>query len=230
MPRTKSSKKNDTRRPLEKFNRIECKVELLMLYNYYNGLATNGALGFHVTPMSPFGSTKHRTGLFEIAFSKNQFRSKGKKLGQIANEFIATKTKPPDEGRPTITPEEINTLRERGKDLRSPAEKLDVIAGDVLERFVFYKYYDGYSTDGEVGFHLGAGPPGSINHKRAYSYVLDEWTESKFRHKGQNLAELAREFVELGLVPRADLRPAEPERQVPWGLIEEALALGGTYL
>jgi hypothetical protein len=38
------------------------------------------------------------------------------------------------------------------------------------------------------------------------------------------------EFVELGLVPRADLRPAEPEQHVPWGLIEEALALGGTYL
>ena len=69
--------------------------------------------------------------------------------------------------------------RQLGKDLRSPAEKHDVIAGDILkryilERFVFYKYYDGYSTDGEVGFHLGVGPPGSINHRRAYSSVLEE--------------------------------------------------------
>jgi hypothetical protein len=160
----------------------------------------------------------------------NQFQSKGKKLGHIAIEFIATKTKPPGEGKHIITLKEVDTLRERGKDLRSPAEKLDVIAGNVLERFVFYKYYDAYSTNGEVGFHLGAGPPGSINRKRAYSSVLDEWTKSKFRQKEQDLAELARELVELGLVPRADLRPAEPEQNVPWGLIEEALALGGTYL
>lgn len=227
MPRTKSKKK-DTRTPLEKLNRIQCKVELLMLYNYYDGLTTEGALGFHVAPDKPFGSTKHRTGIFEIAFTKNQFRSKGKALAQIAKEFIDTDTKPPNELRPTITSKEIEGLRERGKETRSPNERFDSIT-DELEIFVFFKYYDAYLTDGEIGFHLNAGPPGSINHKRAFSKVLEPWNESKFRQKGHHLAKLAKEFVDAGLEPPANLRPTEPKRQVPWGMIETALALDGQY-
>jgi hypothetical protein len=228
MPRTKSSKKNDTRTPLQKLNKIECKVELLMFFHYYDGLTTDGALGCHVTPKIPFGSTSHRTGIFEIAYTKDQFRSKAKKIGQIAQQFIDSDSQPPEELRPTISPEEIQSLREQGKDMRSPAEKFQTITEE-LELFVFFKYYDAYSTDGEIGFHLRAGPPGSVNHKRAYLSVLEPWSDSKFREKGKAIAKIAKEFADTGSVPPANRRPGEPERQVPWGLIQTATALDGNY-
>lgn len=71
--------------------------------------------------------------------------------------------------------------------------------------------------------------PGSINHKRAYWSVLELWSASKFRDKGKALAQIAKEFVDAALEPPAALRPEEPERLVPWGLIETALTLDGNY-
>jgi hypothetical protein len=189
MPRTRSSKK-DLRTPLEKLEQMRSKIELAIFFGYYDGIRTGGALGFHVTDKVPPGSTKHRTGIFEIALSKDQFRSKGKKLSQVASAFIANDETPPDNYRPHFDPQEIDDMRTKNQDSRTAEEKLAEV-DDLTELFVFFKYYDGYSTAGEIGFSMNSGPPGSINHKRAYTKILDHWSETQFRDKGKNLAGIA---------------------------------------
>jgi hypothetical protein len=104
-------------------------------------------------------------------------------------------------------------------------EKLAAVA-DHLELFVFFKYYDGYKTGGEIGFNANSGPPGSINHKRAYTTILAPMTESQFRDKGKLLSSLAQEFIANDIEPLDHLRPIQPNREVPWSMINEALSGG----
>ena len=188
MPRTRSSKK-DERTPLEKLLQIDDKVDRLLFFEYHDGFNTEGALGIDVNSGNP-GSAKHRIGIFRIAYTKSQFYSKGRKLASLAKDFIKNKELPPEELRPRITAEEVEAIREANKDARSLEEKFDEVT-DPLELFVFFKYYDGFHTRGEVGFNPKSGPPGSINHKRAYATLLSEWSESQFRNKGQLLGVLA---------------------------------------
>ena len=82
--------------------------------------------------------------------------------------------------------------------------------------------YIGYKTNGEFGFDLGSGPPGSINHKRSYANTLAPMSESQFRLKGKMLAAIAKEFYDNGIEPNVDPIVIEPE--IPWGLVNEALA------
>jgi hypothetical protein len=146
MPRTRSSKE-DNRAPLEKLLQLDSKIELLMFYQYFDGYSTNGMVGFK-THEGPPGSTKHWGGIFRTAMTKNQFRSKGKKLAILAQAFITNNTEPPPELRPRFDQEEINTIREESRDNRSIAEKLGAVS-EILELFVFFKYYDGYNTGGK---------------------------------------------------------------------------------
>ena len=73
---------------------------------------------------------------------------------------------------------------------------------------------------------MGSGPPGSINHKRAYTKILDHWSETQFRDKDKNLAGIAQACIENGFEPPESLRPVVTERDLPWSMIDEAL-LGG---
>lgn len=222
MPRTKSSKK-DNRTPLEKLERmLDSKVDLLIFFQYYDGYSTDGSVGFNIH-VGPAGSSKHRTGILAEVLTKDQFRSKGKKLALVAKAFIENSQIPPPEWRPTFDMDEIVNFRETARDLRSPEEKLAKEASEVLDLFIFFKYYDGYSTGGEIGFSPNSGPPGSINHKRAYARILASMTESQFRDKGKVLAGIAKEFIEQDIAPPENMRPDEPEREVPWGMIQEAL-------
>ena len=68
-------------------------------------------------------------------------------------------------------------------DKRTPTEKLNQVK-TALDRFIFFKYYDGFSTDGRIGFSPRSGPPGSVNHKRAHA-TLTDLTPSQFRVKGK---------------------------------------------
>ena len=97
---------------------------------------------------------------------------------------------------------------------------------DTDELFVFFKYYDGYASAGEVGFSPTCGPPGSVNHMRAYFDQLAGWSEQQFRSKGKILGVLAKTFVEENVLPPDDLRPPEPQSNLPWALIDGALEGG----
>jgi hypothetical protein len=131
---------------------------------------------------------------------------------------------PPPELRPAFDSTSIEVLlqehQQRNADTRTPPEKLGAI-NDIIERFVFFKYYDGYKTKGEIGFNPNSGPPGSINHKRAFQMFLSPLSESQFREKGRLLANLAKEFIDDDIVPSPYLRP-QFERQRPTSMLHEA--------
>ena len=221
MPRTKSSKE-DNRNPLEKLHQIESKIDRLIFFNYYDGYSSDGTIGFDIKAGPP-GSSKHRNGIFQT-LTKNQFRSKGKKLAKLSLvDFVRTKAVPPIELRPQLTLEDVESIREISVDSRSPSQKLSDVT-DPRDLFIFKKYYEGYKTNGEEGFNLHSGPPGSVNHKRTYSTFLASMSESQFRSKGKILAALAKEFVMNNVEPTVDV-PAI-ERDLPWGMMEEALTGG----
>jgi hypothetical protein len=74
------------------------------------------------------------------------------------------------------------------------------------------------------GFSPKSGPPGSVNHKRAFT-ILDPVTPSAFRLKGKEMAGLVQAFIKKGTVPSADIRP-QFERARPAGLLGGATAAG----
>lgn len=202
---------------------MDSKVDRMIFFHYYDGFNTDGMVGFDINAGPP-GSTKHwRGGILETAMTSDQFRSKGKTLAVLARAFLDEKVTPPQELRPQFVLEEINKIRNENenKDTRSPAEKLSVVT-DNFELFIFFKYYDGYKTGGAIGFSLNAGPPGTVNHKRAYMRILGRISDSRFRFRGRILAKLAKEFVDCGIVPPEDLRPVCREREPPSGMLEEA--------
>jgi hypothetical protein len=105
-------------------------------------------------------------------------------------------------------------------------EKLEEV-NDPTDLSIFFKYYDGYKTDGEIGFNPRAGPPGSINHMRSFRHLINlGWTDSRFREKGKKMAELALECIDKFFVPPEDLRPDVPERSRPIGMMQEASRCG----
>ena len=219
MPRTRSTKKDD-RTPTEKLAAIDNKIDRFIFFNYYDGYSTNGMLGFKVTDKIPPGSTKHRTGIFEV-LTKNQFRSRGKRIAILARAFIEKGEVPQQDMRPQFTLQEIEALLEENEDKRTTEEKLREVT-DVKERFIFFQYYDGYVTRGEIGFSENAGPPGTVNHKRAYANYFSDFSEAKFREKGRVLANLAKEFIAENIIPPNNLRPPPIERQLPRGLLHES--------
>jgi hypothetical protein len=51
-------------------------------------------------------------------------------------------------------------------------------------------------------------------------------SESQFRDKGKLLSSLAKEFIANDIEPPDNLRPVQPDREVPWSMINEALSGG----
>jgi hypothetical protein len=72
MPRTKSSKQ-DTRTPAEKLEGLDSIADRLIFFNYYDGITTNGLVGFSLAN-GPAGSVKHKRILRSVtlATSKQQ--------------------------------------------------------------------------------------------------------------------------------------------------------------
>jgi hypothetical protein len=186
---------------------------------------TGGMVGFQINDKAPPGSVQHwaTSGIFKAALTKSQFRSKARKHAVVAQAFIKNNNEiPPPELRPQFHPEEIQDIIEQGRDTRTIDEKLAVVT-DLQELFMFFQYFDGYRTNGEIGFNPGSGPPGSINHKRSFTGIFKTMTESQFRDKGRLLASLAKEFVETGTEPPEDRRPVRIEQEIPWDIVEAAL-------
>jgi hypothetical protein len=129
-----------------------------------------------------------------------KFRSKGKKLAILAQEFIYKGIVPSSEDRPhqfdIVAIRELQDFQRNQlySDNRTPLERLAAVQ-DPIELLIFFLYHDGYSTNGRVGFSLRVGPPGSVNHKRACSR-FDALTDGEFREKGKRLGEVAKLFVE----------------------------------
>lgn len=224
MPRTKSTKE-DKRTPLEKLMQLDCKINRLIFFEYFDGYKTDGMLGFKVTSKTPVGSAKHwaTNDLYQAILTKNQFRSRSKRLALIAKQFTETyEDDPPDELRPRFSNEEIVKMIEELKEDQPSAEEKFRELESQIDFFIFFKYYDGYNTKGETGFSPNSGPPGSVNHKNAYARHLKSISESQFRNKGQKLAKIAKEFVEKGIVPPDNLRPPPIEYVVPLSLLNAA--------
>lgn len=229
MPRTKASKADD-RTPMEKFLSLDNKIDKAIFFNYYDGHRTNGAVGFNVTE-GPDGSAKHWKGtIFEIAMTSSKFRTKGKRLAQIAKAFIAEDKVPPLASKPHFELEEIDALKEARRDKRTLLQKLTDAAKNDTDWFIFFTYYDGYLTNGNIGFHPRF-PPGSVNHKRAWARTLVNVSDEKFRSSGQLLGSLAKEFVEKGEQPPENQRPTVQRNGAPMGMHAAAANAGyGTWL
>jgi hypothetical protein len=233
MPRTRSTRAADTITPAEKLARIDSVIDRYIFFEYYDGYATNGLIGFQISnePLprnnlaGPLGSVKHKNARNILGFmTGGQFRGKGKKLALLAKAFIDNNEAPAQDMRPRLDlaipiAEMQPTVN---ADRRTPMEKL-VESNDIIDRFIFYKYYDGLATGGRVGFSPRAGPPGSINHKRAHT-ALNGLAATQFRNKGKAMGDLAKEFIEKGVVPPELLRPAVVQRHVPAGLLRGAAA------
>lgn len=211
MPRTKSGK-NFNPSIMDEYNKIDDKFKKGIFFNYYLGFKSNGAEGYDVKEVD--GSAAHWSGIGEV-YTKQQFRGIGRKMAKLAKRFLETKDHqsgfelvPPMEERPTFTAEEINAVKESRVDRRAPMEKYndELKNKDWEDYFIFFKYYDGYKTDGDIGFSPHHGACGSVNHKRSYN-KLNHMTEWKFRTRGVILGPLAKEVFENNIAPPEDDRP-----------------------
>jgi len=224
MPKTKSSKK-DNRTPLEKLTPYENKkTDLFIFYQYYDGIESNGLHGFAITKKNPVGSVKHQRGsICERVMTSSQFRSKSQTLVTIAREFVEKKESPPDSFRVTFTLQDYEKLQaeiDKKKNI-DPMSVLDKV-NDEKAKFVFFQYYDGITTIGEIGFSLRAGGYGSIAHMRVFPTYFSSRGDSWFRRVGKHMGQLAREFVDSGLVPPDHLRPPMPQPLLPQDMIDAA--------
>lgn len=228
MPRTRSTKGPDTRPPAERLASVTSTIELLIFFKYYDGMVSAGLMGFD--PKYPLGSAFHRKKaepLFDH-MTKPQFRAKGQKLGELAKAFVKEGIVPAREVRPSLDSEvsvqelvrDIQRQIEAKSDRRSPAEKLDAVTNPI-QLFMFFTYYDGEKTNGRIGFNPRSGPPGCINHKRAFPNILGDLKPAAFRFQGVKMAELATEFLSEGIVPLEEKRP-HFGRAVPAGLLRGA--------
>lgn len=221
---------------MDRYRKIDSDVDREIFFNYYLGFNSGGKQGY--TILKKPGSTAHRRGVGEV-YTKNQFRSKGKKLALLANAFLATKESdegeiiPPMDQRPTFTAEQIHQMIEDRKDKRTPLKKFeDELAGkEVMEFFVFFMYYDGFKSAAErkedptvphYGFNLASGPPGSVNHQRCYTRLR---SMVNFRTIGSRLGALAKEFLDQNIEPPEEYRPIEDDPEPPFDMIEEAARL-----
>jgi hypothetical protein len=224
MPRTCSTKEQDRRTPAEKLKEIRSIVDKYILFQLYDGMVSNGLVGFD--PKLPKGSVYHKRGKPLLDhLTKSQFRGKAEKMAKLAIEFIESNTIPAGESRPNLETQALvdQVLAEIGKaseksrrDTRPPAEKLDGMTNPI-QLFIFFTYYDGAKTEGRIGFSPKSGPPGCINHKRAYRNILGNLTPTTFRYQGVRMAELANKFIESKIIPSESKRP-HFARIVPTGL------------
>ena len=195
MPRTKNEKA-DNRTAEEKYQHmVTTKVEREIFFGYYDGHFSGGVQGFDCI-QNPIGSVLHyKKTVAQYAMTHNMFKSRAKKFSLLAQEFIEKNLAPSADERPVFSVEEIEELKDSQVDRRTPMEKLNDVQ-DPRELFIFYKYYDYYNTNGEIGFDLRNSGPGSVNHKNAYVSILggiEDWT---FRTKGKYLSLLAKEFFD----------------------------------
>ena len=136
MPKTRSTRGEDTETPAAKLGKIESKLDHFLFFNYYDGLTTDGAIGFKVDEKTRVGSVKHRTGIFEI-YSKSQFRSKARKYGVLVESFRKRKEEPPENLHPQFTVEEVQELvKTKNVSDRTPTEKLSDYK-TIEESFIF---------------------------------------------------------------------------------------------
>jgi hypothetical protein len=182
----------DERDPAEKLECINSVIDCCIFFEHYDGCATKGLIGFHIMNEQPPGSMKHKRARNILNFmTAGAFRDKGKKPSLLAKEFIDKNQVPLQDLRPrfdiSIPIDEIQASVNADK--RTPTEKLNQVE-TAVDKFIFFKHCDGFSTDGRIGFSPRAGPPGSVNHKRARA-ALTDLTPSQFRAKGKNLGDLA---------------------------------------
>lgn len=90
----------------------------------------------------------------------------------------------------------------------------------VIDRLIFFEYYDGIKSKGMRGFDPML-PVGSVKHKRSLN-LLNDLTPDKFRSKARKLALLAKEFIKASSVPGDAYRVALHDEKVQENIIEEA--------
>jgi hypothetical protein len=227
MPRTKSTRQTaDKRDPAEKLECVNSAIDRFIFFQCHDGCVTKGLIGFHITNEQPPGSMKHKQARNILNFmTAGVFRGKGKKPSLLAKEFIDKNQVPLQDLRPrfdnSIPIDEIQASMNADK--RTPTEKLNQVE-TAVDKFIFFKCHDGFSTDGRIGFSPRTGPPGSVSYKRARA-ALTDLTPSQFQAKGKSLGDLAKELVEQKVVPPPNLRP-ELQPRAPAGLFRGAASAG----
>jgi hypothetical protein len=202
MPRTQSTR-NDDEAPATKLDRVDCLLDRLIFFGYYDGFKTRGNFGFKVTADKPIGSVYHRRAYPILeSLGHNTFRGKALKMAKLGKHFLQLEIEPRQDLRPT--PDDLEALEAvvaklDKSDKRPPLEKLADVA-DPVGRFVFSQYWMGIVTDGEQGFSLKYGPGGSVNHKRSFT-MLTRMEDTDFRYIGKRMCELAKEFVDNEIWP-----------------------------
>lgn len=90
------------------------------------------------------------------------------------------------------------------EDTRTPLEKLEAIQTKI-DLLIFFNYYDGFITDGNVGFDIKIGKPGSAKHRK--TDLLRTLTVGQFSSKGKKYAQLANAFIVQNEIPPPEMRP-----------------------
>jgi hypothetical protein len=96
---------------------------------------------------------------------------------------------------------------------QTPLEKFQRI-DSAVDRLIFFKYYDGYYSDGNVGFDIHGGPDGSTKHYFQDGIFKAAMTKDQFRMKGKRLALLAKRFIDKEETPPMESRPQIDIQQV----------------
>lgn len=232
---------------MQRYHSIDNDIDKDIFFNYYLGYKSGGVQGYNIVQNVP-GSTKHREQGVGIVYSKAAFSRKAKRLAHIAELFVASKFHeqeeivPPMEEWPTFTAEQLNQMVQSRSDKRTPMQKFkdELHDKDWQEYFIFFMYYDGLKADRApgrsgfniVGFNPKSGPPGSINHKKAFGKLDSAMTDYDFRKRGKVLADLAKEFLDKNVEAPEAYRPIEESEPEPlWGMIEEATkGLGAMWI
>lgn len=207
MPRTKSTR-TDKRTPQEKLDEMLSPVDRLIFFNYFDGINSNGMYGFSITEKP--GSVKHKRTLNCLdTMTPNKFRSKAKRMALLAQQFVDRDIVPDESLRVALhEPSEMEAIM---AEMTPPVdedpicEALDKIT-DKVELFIFYRYYEGFASNGEFGFAPRHGAPGCVYHKRTYTKMFEDLSDAQFREKGRRLGELAYKFFTNNLAPP----PEEP--------------------
>lgn len=118
-------------------------------------------------------------------------------MALLASLFINMDVLPDENLRvQTHCPEILKSILEELSGLQDekPLEDKFNEINNKIDLFIFYRYHEGFVTNGETGFSPKHGNPGCVYHKRVYTRFFEDLSDAQFRNRGRKMGELAYEF------------------------------------